>query len=43
MDEVIAYYMNSALFQGPTSFVDVGCFTHLEGSHDFLGRARDMD
>jgi hypothetical protein len=41
--EGVAYYMNYALFQGPTSFIDVGFFTHLEDSHDFLGRARDMD
>jgi hypothetical protein len=42
-DRGIAYYMNYALFQGPTSCIDVGFFTHLEDSHDFLGRARDMD
>jgi glycosyltransferase involved in cell wall biosynthesis len=41
--EGIAYYMNYALFQGPTSLIDVGFFTHLEDSHDFLGRARDMN
>jgi hypothetical protein len=39
----IAYYVNYALYQGATSFIDVGFFTHLEESHDFLGRAHDID
>jgi hypothetical protein len=39
----ITYYVNYALFEDPTSFIDVGFFTHLEDSHDFLGRARGMD
>ena len=41
--EEIAFYMNYALFQGPTPFVDVGFFTHIDDNHEFLGRARDMD
>jgi glycosyltransferase involved in cell wall biosynthesis len=43
LGEGIAYYVNYAIFKGETSFIDVGFFTHLEDSHDFLGRARDMD
>jgi hypothetical protein len=43
IDDGIAYYVNYALFKGPTSFADVGFFTHFEDSHDFLGRARSMD
>src|SRR5262245_52032229 len=39
----IAYYMNYALYQGPTSFIDVGFFTHRDDDQGFLDRARSMD
>lgn len=39
----IAYYVNYALFQGPTSFIDVGFFTHRDDEQGFLERARGMD
>jgi glycosyltransferase involved in cell wall biosynthesis len=39
----LAYYVNYALYQGPTSFVDVGFFTHRDDGHAFLERARNMD
>src|SRR5262245_27812288 len=39
----IVYYVNYALYHGPTPFVDVGLFTHRDDEQDFLGRARTMD
>ena len=39
----LAYYVNYALSQGPTSFIDVGFFTHRDDSHAFLERARSLD
>lgn len=39
----LAYYVNYALFRGPTSLIDVGFFTHRDDSQHFLERARDLD
>jgi len=39
----LAYYVNYALYQGPTPFIDVGFFTHRDDNHSFLERARTMD
>ena len=39
----LVYYMNYALYQGPSSFVDVGFFTHRDDNQHFLERARDLD
>ena len=39
----LAYYVNYALFQGSSSLVDVGFFTHRDDSQGFLERARAMD
>lgn len=39
----LAYYVNYGLFQGPTSLIDVGFFTHRDDSQGFLERARAMD
>jgi hypothetical protein len=39
----LAYYVNYALYQGSTPFVDVGFFTHRDDSQRFLERARELD
>jgi glycosyltransferase involved in cell wall biosynthesis len=39
----LAYYVNYALYAGPSGLIDVGFFTHLDDSHGFLERARRMD
>ncbi len=39
----IAYYVNYALYEGPSGLVDVGFFTHEDESQGFLERARRMD
>src|SRR5262249_38174838 len=39
----LAYYVNYALYQRPTSFIDVGFFTHRDDDHSFLERARAID
>jgi len=39
----LAYYVNYALYQGPSGLPDVGFFTHLDESHEFLERARRLD
>jgi hypothetical protein len=39
----IAYYVNYALYQKPSGLIDVGFFTHLDQSHQFLERARQID
>jgi len=39
----LAYYVNYALYQGPSGLLDVGFFTHLDASHEFLERARRLD
>jgi glycosyltransferase involved in cell wall biosynthesis len=40
---LLAYYVNYALYQGPSGLVDVGFFTHLDEEQQFLERARRMD
>jgi hypothetical protein len=39
----LVYYVNYALYRGPTSFIDVGLFTHRDDDHAFLERARAID
>src|SRR5712692_1859311 len=39
----LAYYVNYALYEGPSGLIDVGFFTHCEQTEEFLGRARKMD
>jgi glycosyltransferase involved in cell wall biosynthesis len=39
----LAYYVNYALYGGPSGLVDVGFFTHREDVAAFLGRARRLD
>jgi glycosyltransferase involved in cell wall biosynthesis len=39
----IAYYVNYALYRGPSGLIDVGFFTHEDEAQDFLPRARRMD
>jgi hypothetical protein len=39
----LAYYVNYALFGGPSGGIDVGFFTHYDGTHQFLERARRLD
>lgn len=39
----IAYYVNYALWDQPSQYLDVGFFTHYENQHAFLDRARAMD
>jgi glycosyltransferase involved in cell wall biosynthesis len=39
----IAYYVNYALYQTASRFIDVGYFTHVDESHQFLERARRVD
>ena len=40
----LAYYVNYwRVHRGPTSFIDVGFFTHRDDDHSFLQTARGMD
>jgi hypothetical protein len=39
----VRYYVNYFLYNGPSGAVDVGFFTHLDDSNEFLERARKMD
>jgi Glycosyl transferases group 1 len=39
----IAYYVNYALYQGPSGYLDVGFFTHEDPAHGFLERARQVE
>jgi glycosyltransferase involved in cell wall biosynthesis len=41
--EGLVYYINYALYNGPSGSFDVGLFPHCENPEDFLGRARRMD
>jgi hypothetical protein len=40
---VLAFYVNYALYGGPSGGIDVGFFTHYDGAHQFLERARRLD
>jgi hypothetical protein len=39
----IAYYVNYALYDGPSGLLDVAFFTHNDETHQFLERARRVD
>jgi hypothetical protein len=39
----LAYYVNYALYQGPSGLIDVGFFTHRDDTQHFLERARGVD
>jgi glycosyltransferase involved in cell wall biosynthesis len=39
----LAYYVNYALYERPSGLIDVGFFTHLDETQNFLGRARRVD
>jgi len=39
----IVYYVNYALYRGPSGLIDTGFFTHLDTDHSFVERARQMD
>jgi glycosyltransferase involved in cell wall biosynthesis len=39
----VAYYVNYALYDGPSGLLDVGFFTHDDEAHGFLDRARRVD
>jgi hypothetical protein len=39
----IAYYVNYALYDGPSGLIDVAFFTHNDESHQSLERARRVD
>jgi glycosyltransferase involved in cell wall biosynthesis len=39
----LAYYVNYALYQGPSGLIDVAFFTHLDEAQQFLDRARAVD
>jgi len=39
----LAYYVNYALYHGPSGLIDVSFFTHYEEAHQFLERARRLD
>jgi hypothetical protein len=39
----VAYYVNYALYQGPSGLIDVGLFTHREDTQEFLERAHQVD
>jgi glycosyltransferase involved in cell wall biosynthesis len=39
----LAYYVNYALYDGPSGLIDVGFFTHRDDSFGFLDRARRLD
>jgi glycosyltransferase involved in cell wall biosynthesis len=39
----LAYYVNYALYQGPSGLIDVAFFTHLDEAQQFLERARRVD
>jgi hypothetical protein len=39
----IAYYVNYALYDGPSGLIDAAFFTHHDEAHQFLERARRMD
>jgi hypothetical protein len=38
----VAYYVNYALYQGPSGLLDVGLFTHRDDTQQFLERARQV-
>jgi glycosyltransferase involved in cell wall biosynthesis len=38
----LAYYVNYALYGGPSGHIDVGFFTHYDADHQFLERARQI-
>ncbi len=39
----LAFYVNYALYQGPSGLIDVGYFTHRDDNHRFLECARQLD
>ncbi len=39
----IAYFVNYALYRGPSGVIDGAFFTHREDAHGFLERARQVD
>jgi glycosyltransferase involved in cell wall biosynthesis len=39
----LAYYVNYALYRGPSGLIDAAFFTHLDDAHHFLGRARRVE
>jgi hypothetical protein len=39
----LAYYMNYALYNGPSGLIDAAFFTHLDEGHGFLQRALQVD
>jgi hypothetical protein len=39
----LAYYVNYALYDGPSGLIDVAFFTHLDEAQQFLERARRVD
>jgi hypothetical protein len=39
----LVYYVNYALFRGPSGLIDVGFFTHQDEAQQFLERARCME
>jgi hypothetical protein len=39
----LAYYVNYALYQGPSRLIDVAFFTHYDETQQFLERARAVD
>lgn len=39
----LIYYVNYFLYSGPSGCMDVGFFTHLDESNQFLERARSLD
>ncbi|HJT78786.1 MAG TPA: glycosyltransferase [Gemmataceae bacterium] len=39
----IAYYVNYALYRGPSGLIDGAFFTHRDDAHGFLDRARQVD
>jgi hypothetical protein len=41
--EGIVYYVNYALYQGPSGRIDGGFFTHRDDGQQFLERARQLD
>ena len=39
----LAYYVNYALYEGPSGLLDVAFFTHRDDDQQFLARARRVD
>ncbi len=39
----LIYYVNYALYEHPSGLIDVGFFTHLDETHGFLEKARQLD